>query len=536
MIPVIKQSKEINLNYAAKICRVDAIEPIAGADKIVNAVLGNDKAIVSKDMKVGDIVVFFPCESVIHKDYIQFHNLYDDYNLNSNKEEYKELRDKIAVLQASPNKDLETLQSMKDELRKMKGFFNKTGRVRMLKLRGEYSLGYVTSVRTLEAVWPDLKKVIWSRHLGEQFDMIGDERICWKYVPKTNRSHRERKEYPMPWYKRSMRRLKKFDRLVPGQFAFHYDTGKLVDNIQQFSPFDACDITVKVHGTSVIISNLLTNKKLTRWEKIKRFLGCHVQEQVYDNIYSSRRVIKNRYINPYKHNDYYDTDIHGCVARDFSQFLDKGMTVYGEIVGYCEGSDKFIQKDHDYGCEPGHWKFMPYRITMTTEYGVVKEWELQDVINWTDTLIETCKQDHPELTDKILPLVRIYHGRIGDMYDNLYAKVAEGLTMDDYEKEKEDWIQSEAYDGTIPRRLETPEQWVIDKWRTAWLDAMKHDTKLIGMEKREPLCKNKVPREGIVIRKIHDPRAEAFKLKSAAHFHLEMMQHDAGESDMEEES
>ena len=74
------------------------------------------------------------------------------------------------------------------------------------------------------------------------------------------------------------------------------------------------------------------------------------------------------------------------------------------------------------------------------------------------------------------------------------------------------------------------------KWRTAWLDALKHDTKLIGMEKREPLCKNKVPREGIVIRKIHDPRAEAFKLKSAAHFHLEMMQHDAGESDMEEES
>lgn len=519
MAEILKKSKEINPNYAARIYRVERIIPILGADRIVKAVIGNDTAIVSKDVKIGDVIAFFPCESVICDKYLKYHNLYDDYTKNANAAEYEAIKDTADA----------------DTLRKMKGFFNKKGRVRMLKLRGEYSLGYVAPIETLEAVWPELKNIIWTHYLNESFDMIGDERICWKYTPNIRPSRGEQ-AYSMPWYKRSMRRLKKFDKLVPGQFAFHYDTGKLVDNVQQFTPFDMCDITVKVHGTSVIISNILTNKKLSVWEKFKKFMGCDVQEQVYDNIYSSRRVIKNRYINPYNHNNYYDTDIHGCVARDFSQFLDKGMTVYGEIVGYLEGSDKFIQKNYDYGCEPGHWKFMPYRITMTTEYGVVKEWELQDVINWTDTLIETCKQKHPELTNKILPLVRIYHGRVGDMYDNLYAKVAESLTMDEYEQERNDWVQSETYDGTIPKYLETPEQWVINKWRTAWIDALKHDTKLIGMEKREPLCKNKVPREGIVIRKLHDPRAEAFKLKSAAHFHLEMMQHDAGEFDIEEES
>ena len=528
---MIKKSKDINLNYAAKVCRVDAIEPITGADRIVNAVLGNDKAIVSNEIKVGDIVVFFPCETVICDEYLAHHNLYDDFTKNSNATEYESLRDNIAALQADKAHDNnEAIANGLARLKKMKGFFNKTGRVRMLKLRGEYSLGYVTPIRTLEEVWPSLKTIIWSRYLNEQFDMVDDKLICWKYMPHNNRKS-EPKEYNMPWYKRSMRGLKKFDRLVPGQFAFHYDTGKLADNMHAFNPWDDIDMTVKVHGTSVIISNILTNKKLTAWEKIKKFFGVHIAEQVYDVVYSSRRVIKNRYINPYNHNNYYSTDVHGCVARDFAQFIRKGMTVYGEIVGYCEGEDKFIQKNHDYGCKPGCWKFMPYRITETNHEGVVTEWEVDEVIEWTKELIETCKSAFPDLVDKIMPMTLLYHGRAGDMYNQLYAQVAAELNEEDYEREKKEYPDNE-----LPWYLETPENYVIHHWRTAWLDAMKHDTKFIGLEKREPMCKNKVPREGVVIRKCHDPRAEAFKLKSAAHFHMEMMQHDAGEADMEEES
>lgn len=528
---MLKQSKDINLNYAAKVCRVDAIEPIAGADRIVNAVLGNDKAIVSKNVKVGDIVVFFPCETVICDEYLAYHNLYDDFSKNSNAAEYQQLRDDIAVIQAnSPKESAKEIATGLEKLKKMKGFFNKTGRVRMLKLRGEYSLGYVTPVETLEAVWPELKNLIWSKHLNEQFDMVGDKRICWKYAPQTRK--REQKEYDMPWYKKSMRRLKKFDRLVPGQFAFHYDTGKLADNIHQISPFDDIDITVKVHGTSVIISNILTNKKLSLWEKIKKFFGCHIEEQVYDTVYSSRRVIKNRYINPYRHNNYYDTDIHGCVARDFAQFLSPGMTVYGEIVGYCEGENKFIQKDHDYGCAPGEWKFMPYRITYTSPEGNVIEWEVGCVINWTKQLILGLGLYHElELVKKLMPMTLLYHGRAGDMYDQLYVQVAADLSEEEYEREKNEYPGNE-----LPWHLETPENYVIHHWRTAWLDAMKHDKKLLLMECQEPMCKCKAPREGIVIRKCHDKRAEAFKLKSAAHWHIEMMQHDAGESDMEEEN
>ena len=42
---------------------------------------------------------------------------------------------------------------------------------------------------------------------------------------------------------------------------------------------------------------------------------------------------------------------------------------------------------------------------------------------------------------------------------------------------------------------------------------MRNDKINFGMEKNEPMCRNKVPREGIVIRKNDDEISEAFKLK-----------------------
>jgi hypothetical protein len=45
------------------------------------------------------------------------------------------------------------------------------------------------------------------------------------------------------------------------------------------------------------------------------------------------------------------------------------------------------------------------------------------------------------------------------------------------------------------------------------LEELKNDVEHFGMEKNEPLCKNKVPREGIVLRIDNDITKEAFKLK-----------------------
>ena len=73
-------------------------------------------------------------------------------------------------------------------------------------------------------------------------------------------------------------------------------------------PLDRYDLTVPknsnffangilIHNTSGIFSNILCNRKLSRWEKIKKFFGFKVVETEYGNVYSSRNVIKNQYIN-----------------------------------------------------------------------------------------------------------------------------------------------------------------------------------------------------------------------------------------------
>lgn len=480
---------EKNPNYAAKIVRVDSIQPIPNADKLVKVFIDHDSAIIDSSIKVGDICVFFPVGSDINPQYLTSNNLYKDPALNQDK-----------------NKN---------------GFFGANGRVQMMKLRGEYSMGFLAPVETLEKTWPELKTMIWSRYINIQFDYIDDIPICWKYVvPKKTQPHKIDK----------VKYKKRFNRLIPGQFHFHYDTELLKNHIDEFSPFDDIDITVKVHGTSVILSNIRVKRKLNLWERIKRMIGYYVPTEEFGYVYSSRKVIKNKYLK--KTDDYYD--IYGCVARDFSKYLAKGMTVYGEIVGYLEGENKYIQKNHDYGCQPGQWKFMPYRITQTSLLGFIKEWEVQEVIDWTNNLRSMCEHTHSGLAEKIMPMILLYHGKAGDMYNNLYQKVAISLTEEQYKQEVEDYKQSETYDGQLPEYLESDTKWVINKWRTAWLETMKKDGKLLLMEKREPLCKNKVPREGVVIRKCQDPKSEAFKLKSAAHWKIELMEQDNGEINIEQ--
>ena len=313
-----------------------------------------------------------------------------------------------------------------------------------------------------------------------------------------------------------MRKLKRFNRIIDGQFEFHYDTKMLAEHIAQLSPDDIVSITVKVHGTSGVFANVLTNKesefsKPFCKKRIKKILNLrynrlsHAQKKrltdayvtsktkpikVYGNVYSSRSVIKNQYINP-KAQSFYGSDIWGCVNRDFSPYISEGMTVYGEIVGYLEGSQQMIQKNHDYGCKPGCWKFMPYRITETDELGNKTEWDIDKVDEWTRNLVA----EHPELADKTMFLNIVYYGRLGDLYPDLDPK---------------------------------------NHWHSNLLARMKADKDRFKMEMHEPMCKNKVPREGIVVRIVGDPLARAWKLKCAAHYAKECEAHDKGEVDIEE--
>lgn len=483
--------KDANPNYLATICRIGEIFPIEGADKLVKTVVNGYDIVIGKDYKEGDIVVYFPVETAINEMYLSKNNLFErsEFERNANADSVKEYL--LELEKADENGDTKATEELSAKIKSMCGFFAKNGRVRILKLRGQYSQGFIAGVDSLINYDETLKDTNWDALVGTQFSHIDDKEFCKKYVPPIKGHVNNGGGGGQSIWKKRMKRLKKFNRLVDGQFTFHYDTKMLAEHINEMSPDDIVAITVKVHGTSIIVSNILVNRKLSTWEKIKKFFGCKVPLTEYGNVYSSRGVIKNQYINQGVTAGYYNTDIYGCVNRDFSPFIPKGMTVYGEVVGYLEGSTSMIQKQHDYGCKIGEWKLMPYRITETDELGNKTEWEIKDVDAWTHKLVE----DHPEIADKVLFLNFVYYGRFGDMYPDV------------------------------------PED---ENWNKNVLARMKADKDLILMELDEPMCKNKVPREGIVVRIVNDKFSRAWKLKSLRHYGKEAEAHDKGEVDIEE--
>ena len=82
-----------NPNYLATICQIKEIYPIEGADRVVKTVINGYDMIISKDIKIGDVVVYVPVETVICHEFLSRNNFYDVscYELNENKEEVEKL-------------------------------------------------------------------------------------------------------------------------------------------------------------------------------------------------------------------------------------------------------------------------------------------------------------------------------------------------------------------------------------------------------------------------------------------------------------
>ncbi|MDE5888526.1 MAG: hypothetical protein K2H20_00745, partial [Bacilli bacterium] len=185
------------------------------------------------------------------------------------------------------------------------------------------------------------------------------------------------------------------------------------------------------------------------------------------------------------------SDVWGDINEIIKPYIEKGMTIYGEICGYITGSNKYIQKGYDYGCKVGENFFMPYRITTTNEDGSKREWEVTEVYDWTVNLIN----EHPDLKGRIQPITILYHGTLSELYPDIDTST---------------------------------------HWHENVLETMKQDKKHFHMEEIDKECKSaKVPFEGIVLRKNGDIIAEAFKLKCDNFFAKEKANIDNGEVDTE---
>ena len=495
-------SEDLRSEYCAKIVRIGEQRPIEGSDFLLQTIVDGFSVVVPKGLySEGQAVVYCMNETRLNRNFLSANNQFElkERQMNANHAEVEKLmRD-----------------GKEAEAKKLVGFFNKRGRVKMIRLRGCPSYGCIFSVESLKRWKPQLADINLEdflhkdehgREVPFEFDTVCGDLFAEVYVPHVNLKQLN-KGRKMEMLRERM--LAKFDRLIPGQFQFHYDTMVMQSNMWYFLPDMRVTVSVKMHGTSVILGNVLTkipiqlsaskqcrNKTVARrlknierqaarfpWQKTvqaKQREAALAQRSDdfrigYGMVYSSRTVIKNRYINKNLPKSFYEVDIWTEYAELLCPYIAQGITVYGEICGYLSGSGSMIQKDYDYGCKAGENFMLPYRITETDSDGKKKEWEVSEVVAWTQRMIA----EHEDLAQRLRPMTILYHGSLADMYPSL-----------------------------------DPER----HWNENLLEAMKKDSTMLGMEKNEPMCLHKVPREGICLRIDGDERKECFKLKTDAFF------------------
>ena len=451
-------SKKANQNYLAKVIRIDNLVPIQGANKIQKTFIHGDQCIISKTVQLNDLCIYFSLESTLSKSYLSWSNSYQNSTLN---------RDTT-----------------------VKGFFCNKGRVKPLKLmKGtQTSVGYIVPVSSLQE-WLEHKKGVklsidWEKLVGTEFDYYDDIFICKKYTSVQERNEKQKTDR----VQKKNEKVVKESKLVENQFKLHSSTPQLGKNIHTVFPDDIISITAKLHGTSHVSSNVLITKQLKWYEKLLVKFGINIVKTTFGNLYSSRSVIKNRFHNSadnkkVSESGYYKLDVWGVVNEDLKPFLEEGMTIYGEIVGYLPGSSSMIQKNYDYSCEEGKYKFYIYRITTTTPNGSVVEWDMNSIQQWA-------KQKG------LLAVPLYYYGAASQLFKDL---------------------------NNSPNNEEE-----LSEWQNQFLQKMK-DTYLEGDDK---FCVNKVPNEGIVLR-CEGIVLDSKKLKSFKFFEFEGKQLDSGEVDIE---
>lgn len=459
MNELLSKSKDFKQEYCCTIVQLGEVLPIEGSDFLGQVLVEGRTIVVRKDqMKEGDVMFYVSNESQINADFLSINSFYEDKTMNVNPEQ--------------------------------KGYINKYGRIRMVKLRGVLSMGILFTKENFVKWCPRMSNFILEEHVGEDFDSVAGELFVKAYVPmrKENTHHTgtgKRKADP------------KFDRLIPGVFLFHYETQQLNREIRRLKPSDVVSISCKMHGTSFVIGNVRTLQP--RWGGVYARCFTHLPKflqftkTAYDVVYSSRTIVKNKYYNDKVRPGYYETDVWGEYYALIAKYIPQGHTLYGEIVGYVGGLSQMIQKGYDYGCQPGENRLMLYRVSID-EGGRKRELNIPEVQTFASNLIKQMQADGNEGARRIMLLPILYQGTLAALYP----------TLDTF-----------------------------NHWHEDLLEAMKRDIEHFGMEQDEPLCRNKVPREGICLRIDDDPINECFKLKTLRFLGKEAELMDKGEVDME---
>jgi len=556
--PILSQSKDMSNEYCATVVRLDQVTPMENSDFLGVTVVEGREIVVRKDtVHEGNVMIYICNECQLNAQFLSVNNEFQETKYNANRDW---LASQIKLLQQSGATEAEVQQFATQN----SGYFGKNCRVRMKKLRGVMSMGYLIHPEMMTVFNKKCASINWEELVGERFDTVDGELFVQPYMPEVSAQ-------PQVRGNKRNKRLKKFSRIVPGQFSFHYDTQQLQTNMSVLRPWTWINISVKLHGTSSIIGNILVKKP--KWGGLYNrffnwFPACLQKTvTVYDDVCSSRNVIINGELYDGKVNE----NVDGAEQREIKRwkerlagFIPHNITVYGEIVGYFEDSSTGIMslggKVFDYGNPVGKNQLMIYRVSekledSTTEYN-------PDAIAQfvSDLKVELTKAGKDKIAERLRPLDVLYDGQVAGLYPDLptsddFLKLIEERPEVPGESEEDkaarekfntiiraeraymyDWmsVEKKTINDFLNEKVSRDSK-IYKAWQTALLQRLKND-KNFCMEMDEPLCVNKLPREGIVVRIYDDPIAEAFKLKTVRFLHKEAEDVDKGKVDSESQA
>lgn len=318
-------------SYKAKVVKVDTILPIEKADNLVCMMYNGYPFVVSKDVKVGDIVIVFPSDGQLSPEFCKENNLYSDSSLN------------------------------KDTTKK--GYFSTNRRIKAQTFRGQRSEGFVCSPFDFSYLGGKIEF-----NVGDEFSSLNNKLICEKYYTPQTKAKMAREGVST-----------KKKREVEYSLREHPDTPQLAYNLDKLPETGMVIITEKVHGTSARTG--LVKVKRSNQNFLQKALSTLLRRKFetitsgYELVSGTKHtIINNRAdITTPGNTDSYRWDWHNF----FSGKLHKGETIYYEICGW-DTTGGTIMGSHDIQLMKKR-KELPQHFAnqMVFSYGA-KEWDNYD--------------------------------------------------------------------------------------------------------------------------------------------------------------
>jgi hypothetical protein len=232
-------------------------------------------------------------------------------------------------------------------------------------------------------------------------------------------------------------------------FFEHIDTEQLAYKMDEVKNGMFLVFTEKLHGTSQRTAFTIEEKPLWYGKLINGIFKRTIilPKRDYNYVCGTRRVVLKDFDNNrgfYGDNEKFREFVH----KEFVGKLQKGETVYYEVVGYAAENtplmpvannaklqDKDFVKKYGkqtrfkYGCKPGQFEAYVYRITMTNEDGTVVD------LSWDDVK-RRCRQMDVKHVPELFRLVYVKPNENKEFFE-FCDKFAEGDSILDTEHIRE---------------------------------------------------------------------------------------------------